>query len=166
MTAGGGQALRTLAPPKLGLGGAGGGSAGQGAATVSEGGGATWAGAGVLGPGCGWGLGVRVPHPAPLSPPLHGWGLRSYCSPRGPSCPALCLSLCSTCVLSAAHISLLPGLWPVSLGGEGLRDSYSFPLSVCELTPQSNPQHRQCVLAWERPRKGRRGDGVGCIRYR
>lgn len=90
---------------QVGPWGGGWGLRGQVAATVAEGGGATWAGAGVWG----WGTaGVRVPHPAP--PTLHGWGS---------DWTALCLSLCSTSVLSAAHISRPPGLWPVSLGGEG-----------------------------------------------
>lgn len=97
----------------------------------AEGGDATWAGAGGLGPGAAgdwglgagdWGLEFLI-----LLPPLHGWGLRSDCSPRGRSCAALCLWLRSTSVLAVAHISPAASTLASALGRRGAEGSLLLP---------------------------------------
>lgn len=130
---------------------------GGGRVLCTEPGAATRAGAGVPRPRC-----------SRLWSPVRGRGRRGSGSVAPPSrrapadwertaramdppSPAHHLWLCPLSVRSARSLVFLCLQdSPVTLGGEELGDSYTFPLSLCELAPRSNPEHRQCVLAWER----------------
>lgn len=84
--------------------------------------------------------------------------------------PARCLSLCSSFVLfllfslQVAQISSTVRTLTSVFGKRGIEGVLLLPLCLCELAPRSNPEHSQCVLAWERRQEGTRGHAVGlCV---